>query len=84
MHWDVVAVKAIAPLALQVQFSDGTAGQVRFEASHLQGVFEPLSDPLFFQQAFVDDGVVAWPGNVDLAPDAMYDAIKARGEWLLR
>jgi hypothetical protein len=84
MHWDVVTVRAIAPLALQVQFADGTAGSVRFEASHLQGVFQPLRDPQFFQQAFVDDGVVAWPGNVDLAPDAMYDAIKASGEWLLR
>ena len=84
MHWDVVTVRAIAPLALQVQFADGTAGRVRFEASHLQGVFQPLNNPQFFQQAFVDDGVVAWPGNVDLAPDAMYDAIKASGEWLLR
>lgn len=84
MHWDVVTVRAIAPLALQVQFADGTAGRVRFEASHLHGVFQPLRNPQFFQQAFVDDGVVAWPGNVDLAPDAMYDAIKASGEWLLR
>ena len=31
----------------------------------------------------IDDGAVAWPGNLDLAPDAMYAAIKARGEWVL-
>lgn len=27
------------------------------------------------------DGVVTWPGEIDLAPDAMYAAIAATGEW---
>ena len=27
--------------------------------------------------------VVSWPGEVDLAPDAMYEAIRRDGEWLL-
>lgn len=84
MEWDVVDVKAIAPLALHVKFADGTAGSVRFEQSHLTGVFSTLKDPAVFEQAFVDDGAVAWPGDLDLAPDAMYQAIKAYGEWVLR
>ncbi len=84
MEWDVVGVKAIAPLALRVQFADGTVGKVQFEQSHLTGVFETLSDPAVFEQAYVSDGAVAWPGDVDLAPDAMYRAIKAQGEWVLR
>lgn len=84
MEWDVTEVCAIAPLALRVQFVDGTVGEVQFEKSHLTGVFEALNDPAFFQQAFVDAGAVAWPGNIDLAPDAMYRAIKAEGEWVLR
>jgi len=29
----------------------------------------------------VEDGVVTWPGNLDLAPEAMYDAIRAHGRW---
>jgi hypothetical protein len=28
-------------------------------------------------------GVVTWPGEIDLAPDAMYKAIQQNGEWLL-
>jgi hypothetical protein len=32
----------------------------------------------------LDSGAVAWPGDIDLAPDAMYEEIKAKGEWLLR
>jgi len=43
-----------------------------------------LRDPIIFQQAHISDGAVAWPGDLDLAPDAMYMAIKARGEWVLR
>ena len=29
------------------------------------------------------DGTFAWPGNIDLAPDAMYLAINSSGEWVL-
>ncbi len=84
VNWDVVEVKPIAPLALQVTFADGTAGQVRFEPSHLTGVFEALKSPGVFAQAHIDNGAVAWPGNLDLAPDAMYEQIRLNGEWVLR
>ena len=84
MKWDGIEVKAVAPLALRVQFADGTEGKVQFEASHLTGVFAALKDPIVFQQAHVDGGAVTWPGDLDLAPDAMYQAIKSQGEWVLR
>ena len=47
------------------------------------GVFAALSNPTVFQQVSVEHGAVTWPGDVDLAPDAMYDAIQASGEWRL-
>jgi hypothetical protein len=28
-------------------------------------------------------GAVQWPNGADLAPDAMYDAIRERGQWIL-
>ncbi len=84
MEWDVVDVKTIAALALQVKFADGTTGKVRFEPSHLTGVFAALKDPILFEQAHIDGGAVVWPGDLDLAPDAMYQAIKSQGEWVLR
>ena len=84
MQWDVIDVQAIAPLALQVRFADGTVGKVKFESSHLTGVFEPLKNPATFGQVHVDNGVVAWPGDLDLAHDAMYAQIKNFGEWVLR
>jgi hypothetical protein len=84
MNWDVIDVKAIEPLALQVKFEDGTIGKVRFENSHLTGVFEALKNPATFNQVHIDNGAVAWPGDIDLAPDAMYARIQSHGEWILR
>jgi hypothetical protein len=84
MHWTVVSVEPKPPLALAVRFLDGTEGTVRFEASHLSGVFEALKDPELFSQARVEGGVVTWPGDIDLAPDAMYREIHRTGEWILR
>jgi hypothetical protein len=31
----------------------------------------------------VASGAVQWPNGADLAPDAMYDAIRAHGTWSL-
>jgi hypothetical protein len=28
-------------------------------------------------------GAVTWPGEIDLAPDAMHDEIKKNGKWVL-
>lgn len=84
MNWDVVEVKVEAPLSLHVRFHDGTKGKVRFEPSYLTGVLRVLLDQQVFEQAHIDSGAVAWPGELDLAPDAMYSAIKSQGEWILR
>ena len=84
MDYDVVDVQPVMPMALEVRFADGTAGLVRFEPSHLTGVFEALKDPIVFAQARIEAGTVTWPGDLDLAPDAMYAEIKSHGEWVLR
>ena len=83
MHWDVVEVKPEPGFCLSIRFADGLTGRVRFTAGYFTGVFAPLRDPDVFERVFVDHGAVAWPGDIDLAPDAMYQEIKHRGEWLL-
>ena len=81
---DVTAVQVIEHLKLRVEFADGLVGTVRFESSHLSGVFEALRDPDFFLQVTVSHGTVSWPGELDMAPDAMYDAIQQHQEWVLQ
>ena len=83
MYWDVVEAKILDHLEFMVTFADGLTGPVRVLPSHLRGVFARLQDPTVFNQLCVTDGYVSWPGDLDLAPDAMYDAIKQHGEWVL-
>ena len=85
--WTVVEVNAMAGHRLNVRFADGTAGEVdvsEFIFADDAGVFVRLRDDDAFAQVRVVDGVVSWPGDLDLAPDAMYDAIVATGRWLVR
>ena len=78
--WRVQDVKALPGLRLQVRFADDTSGQ----SPAVRGTpFEPLTDESLFRQVRVDLGAVTWPTGADLAPDAMYDAIRASGEWTL-
>jgi len=44
-------------------------------------VFEPLRGREAFAQAQVVMRAVQWPNGADLAPDAMYDAIRQNGRW---
>jgi hypothetical protein len=84
--WRVEAVEALAGYRLKVRFRDGTEGVVDMSArvrSANAGVFAALADPARFAQVFVDYGVVTWPGEIDLAPDAMHRAIQTTGEWVL-
>ena len=45
--------------------------------------FELLRDPVIFAQVQVVLGAVQWPNGADLAPHAMYDAIRERSVWIL-
>ena len=84
MNAEVVSVKPLEHLRLEVLFADGLKGEVRFHQGHLYGVFEPLKDPGYFSKVNCAAGFVAWPGDIDLAPDAMYEEIKKFGAWELR
>ena len=84
MYCDVNQIKVVGPLQLEVVFADGVRGRVVFESTHLTGIFTSLQNPKFFNQVGINGGAVSWPGDIDLAPDAMHDAICKSGEWVLR
>ena len=83
MEWDVVDVTQEGKHTLWVRFQDGVEGVVRFNPSAFRGVFAHLRDQALFGQVTVVDGVVTWPGGLDLAPDAMHDEIQRKGSWIL-
>ena len=74
----VKTVKAHPDWQLEVEFSDGTHGFVSLKDSLFGPVFEPLKDPDYFAKATIDEfGVICWPNGADLAPDALYEKLKA-------
>ena len=82
----VVEVSVLPNYRLHVRFVDGTQGVVdlsRLLASPTARVFTPLRDRVRFVEAHVRDGVVRWPGDLDLAPDAMHDELKGNGLWIV-
>jgi hypothetical protein len=72
MYWDVIEVIPEADYCLFVRFQDGLSGRVRLRLEDLTGALEPLRDVQFFRRVYIDYGAVAWPGDIDLAPDEMY------------
>jgi hypothetical protein len=72
-----VEVKPEAGYRLFVRFRDGLEGSVQLRPEELTGVLTLLLDVQFFQRVFISDGAVAWPGEIELAPDAMYTQVAA-------
>jgi hypothetical protein len=86
--WRVASAEALPAWRLKIKFIDGTEGEVHLqsflESAQVRGtIFEALRDREMFDQVRVALGAVAWPNGADLAPDAMYDAIRARGCWVV-
>jgi hypothetical protein len=86
MPWRVVEARPLEGFCMYVRFVDGLEGAVDMSAlvrSPTAGIFARLADPSLFAQVFVEHGAVMWPGELDLAPDAMYAEIKKHGKWVL-
>jgi Protein of unknown function (DUF2442) len=85
--WRLASVEALPGFRLRVRFNDGIEGMVElagFINSGKAGVFAALRDESLFRQARIVLGAVTWPGDLDLAPDAMHRAIKENGTWIVK
>ena len=67
---------------LRGSFSGGTVGEHDFASvrGETGPMVEPLYDPAFFGQAFVEDGALVWPNGFDAAPGWLHREMKANGE----
>jgi len=84
--WDVTDVIPLPGYRLAIRFNDGATGLVDLSvrvASPKAGVFKQLQDESLFARIYIDHGAVTWPGEIDLAPDAMHSEIVTKGEWKL-
>jgi len=69
----VTQVKARDDYTLELEFSTGE--RKIFDAGPYleKGVFSRLKDPTLFRQAYLAFDTVCWPGNLDIAPETLYD-----------
>lgn len=77
----VTNVKPLGGHLLQVTFSDGRRGIWDYSAvlTMTGSMAQPLHDPAYFAQAFVQDGAIAWPNGFDSCPQATRMEIEAAG-----
>lgn len=69
--------------AMRVQVRDNYHLEFKFDTGETRlfdarpcldkGAFQRLKDPALFRQAFVAFETVCWPGNLDIAPETLYD-----------
>jgi len=74
----VAYVKPLADWNLEIAFADATRGVISLKDRLFGPVFEPLKDANLFAQVRIDEfGAICWPNGADLAPDALYEKLKA-------
>ena len=73
MLLDVLSVRTADGHWLFLDFQNGE--QRRFDMAPYmdQKPWVRIKSPAVFQRAFVENGTVAWPGNIDIAPETLYD-----------
>ena len=71
----VIAVECVGPQTVRVWFDDTTIKDVDLGAELWGEVFEPLQDPEFFRQVFLNEetGTIEWPNGADIAPSFLHD-----------
>jgi len=75
---EVIGIRRPCGFMLELEISDGTVG-VRDFGSILQKsgpMVEPLKDPTYFAQVFIEEGALTWPNGYDWDPIALHDEMK--------
>ena len=77
MLYRIVEVEARPEYRVWVRFEDGVEGGVDLSDLVGTGVFRRWEDEGEFDKVYVDSdtGTIAWPGGIDLAPDALYEDV---------
>ena len=73
MLLDVVAVKPQPDFQLELAFENGELR--RFDMRPLLSIkpWNRIANLHLFERARIDYGTVVWPGEIDIAPETLYD-----------
>jgi hypothetical protein len=70
---DVVKVEATPDYKLHLEFENGEKRIFDMSPYMDKKPFVQLKGSPLFTKASIDYGTVVWPGNIDIAPETLYD-----------
>jgi hypothetical protein len=70
---DVIKVKALPGYLLELEFENGECRLFDMSSIIDKKPFGRLKESNAFFGAHVDYGTVVWPGEIDIAPETLYD-----------
>ena len=70
---DVTRVTASDDYALALEFENGECRVFNMRPYLTKPPFGLLNDIALFKLARVENGTVTWPGDLDIAPETLYD-----------
>ena len=73
MYFDVASVVANDDFTLSLVFEDGKSGIYDMKPLIGKGPWEHLASLSIFKTVSIDCGTAVWPGDIDIAPEALYE-----------
>jgi hypothetical protein len=80
--YDIVEASIVRHGVVRLTFADGLSGEVEILKRMWGPVFERARTEEGFAEMYLDAETytIAWPGEVDLAPDTLYERVRT-GVW---
>ena len=74
----IIEAHHVRDFTVHLRFADGTEGDVDLRGDLDGEVFQPLSEPSYFEQFVLHPELrtICWPNGADFAPEYLYERVQ--------